>query len=225
MSTIAEFNIPAEEFALRETLEQHPDITLEVERVAAHDTLHVTPFIWASGKEHSELLPTFEADPSVEESKLLGEYEEESLYQMEWTDQTQIIGYMLLEENATVQRAITTDRQWHLHVLFPERSGLTRTYDYAKEHGFRLDINQIYDADAIQRVRFHLTEKQYEVLIEAAERGYYSIPRKINQNELADALGISNQATSERMRRATLSLIENALLVAENEESNSHSLD
>lgn len=225
MSIIAELTIPAEKFALRETLEQHPDITLEIERVVAHDTLHVTPFIWASGREHSELLSTFEADSSIEESELVGEYETECLYRMKWTNQTEIIDYMIFDENATVQQAIASNRQWRLRVLFPERSGLSRAFNYAKEHESRLDINQIYDTDTIRRVRFNLTEEQHEALTEAAEHGYYTIPRKITQTELADVLGISTQATSERIRRATLSIIENALLVEEDEESNNHPLN
>lgn len=225
MTTIAEFEIPAGEFALQETLEQHPDIRLEVDRVAAHDTHHVLPFIWASGKEYNELLPALESDSSVEEIELLGEFEDECLYRMEWTDQIHIIGYMLIEANATVQQAIAADGRWHLRVLFPERSGLSQTSDYAEEHEFSLDVNQIYDVDTPRRGRFNLSEGQHEALTEAAERGYYSVPREINQDELADALGISHQALSERLRRATLHLIETALLVEEDEESDSHPLD
>ena len=45
MASIAEFTIPAEEFALRETLERRPELVCEVERVVAHDTTHIIPFI------------------------------------------------------------------------------------------------------------------------------------------------------------------------------------
>src|SRR6056297_3558648 len=44
MSTIAQLGIPAEEFALRETLSRVPDVTVEAERVVAHDDGRVMPF-------------------------------------------------------------------------------------------------------------------------------------------------------------------------------------
>ena len=218
MTTIAEFTIPAEEFALRDTLEQYPDIRLEADRVVAHDTSHVTPFIWAAGKKPDELLPALKADSSVDDIELLGEFEDECLYRLEWTGNAHVIGYMVLEENATVQRANAGNGRWNLRVLFPERSGLSRTAEYAKEHEFTLNIERIYDVDAIRRVRFNLSEEQHETLTEAAERGYYSVPRKIDQTELADLLGVSHQALSERIRRGTLNLINNALLIEANNE-------
>ena len=222
MTTIAEFNIPAEEFTLKKTLQQHPDIRLEIDRVVAHDTVHVTPFIWVSGKDHEELLPAFEADPSIEDVELLGEFDNESHYRMKWNDHTQIIGHMVIEGNATVQQAIAKDGKWRLRALFPERSGLSETYDFAEEQGIPLTINQVYDADSIRRVRFSLTEEQHEALTEAAKQGYYSVPRETNQSELADTLNISHQAASERLRRAYLNLIEHALLVDEDDEAHSY---
>ena len=46
MPTIAEFTIPTEQFALRETLDRRPDLTFEVDRVVARATAQVMPFVW-----------------------------------------------------------------------------------------------------------------------------------------------------------------------------------
>ena len=45
MSVIAEFDIPAEEFALAETLENRPELTVHIDRVVAHNTTQVVPFV------------------------------------------------------------------------------------------------------------------------------------------------------------------------------------
>jgi predicted DNA binding protein len=45
----------------------------------------------------------------------------------------------------------------------------------------------------------------------AYKNGYYDIPRTISTNNLADALGISDQALSERLRRGTARMIASAL--------------
>ena len=51
MPTIAEFAIPTEQFALQETLDRRPDLEFEVDRVVAHATARVMPFVWVSGQD------------------------------------------------------------------------------------------------------------------------------------------------------------------------------
>ncbi len=122
MSSIAEFSIPADEFALRETLERLPEIAIEIDRVVAHNATHVLPFVWASGEGSEDLPAILDDDPSVEKSERLAEYENEQFYRMEWADEARLIGHMIVQHDAIVQRAIARNREWHLRVLFPERS-------------------------------------------------------------------------------------------------------
>jgi hypothetical protein len=96
VSTIAEFSIPAAEFALYETLERRPDMVFEIDRVVAHDTTHVVPFVRATRGEFEELIKILEDDASVEEVELLAETEEESFYRMVWTNRARVIGYMVV---------------------------------------------------------------------------------------------------------------------------------
>ena len=44
--------------------------------------------------------------------------------------------------------------------------------------------------------------------------GYYSLPRQISTQEIADEFGISDQAVSERLRRGITTLVTNTLLLA-----------
>ncbi|UPM45104.1 helix-turn-helix domain-containing protein [Halocatena salina] len=213
MTSIAEFTIPAEEFALWTTLKRLPDIEIEVDRVVAHDMSHVLPFVWVSYEENEELSTVLEDDPSVAECELLAEYEDEQFYHMTWAADVQVVGYMIVEQKATVQRAIARDRAWHLQVLFPDRNGISAVNDYAQEHDLSYDLRRLYDVDAVRRVRYDLTSNQHEALIKGLESGYYDIPREAQLADIADDLGISHQALSERFRRATRRLIENALLV------------
>ncbi len=57
----------------------------------------------------------------------------------------------------------------------------------------------------------HLTQKQEAVLVAALEVGYFDIPRDGSLTEIADELGISKQAASERLRRAMASLAQGAV--------------
>lgn len=213
MSVIAEFSIPTTEFALRETLEQCPDLTFEVDRVVAHDAEHVLPFVWVSDEEIEELTSILEGDPSVERVELLTEVDDERFYRLEWASEARVIGHMVIEHDAIVQRATATDGIWTMRVLFSDRSDVSATYEFAQSHGLTLTLEQLYGVDDTRQVRFGLTDSQHETLVEGYERGYYDVPREVDQSDLADALDISHQALSERLRRGAKSLIENALII------------
>jgi predicted DNA binding protein len=207
MATIAEFSIPASEFALRETLERRPDIVFEVDRVVANATDSVVPYVTATQGEFEGLTSLLETDETVEEVELLADAEEERVYRMVWTQEAQIIGYMVAEQGATVETATAKNDQWHLRVLFPEREGIQAVDTYARENGYSLDLAQIYGVDTREQARFELTDGQREALVMAVENGYYQIPRDFSQGDLADELGISHQALSERLRRGTEDLV------------------
>lgn len=64
---------------------------------------------------------------------------------------------------------------------------------------------------------YGLTAPQREALLLAVHRGYYNIPRQCTTVELAEQLDISDQAVTERLRRAIVTLTTNTLL--ENEDA------
>ncbi|WP_438267232.1 bacterio-opsin activator domain-containing protein [Haladaptatus pallidirubidus] len=96
-----------------------------IDRVVAHDTDYVLPFVWASNGDFETLTEVLGDDPSVGDVELLTELEDEWLYRMEWVTKTQIIAYMLLEQDATVQRAMAHNDKWTLRVLFPEQNKIS----------------------------------------------------------------------------------------------------
>lgn len=54
MSIIAEFTVPADEFALYDTLCEVPEMTVNIEHVVAHDEEHLVPYFWTSGENYTE---------------------------------------------------------------------------------------------------------------------------------------------------------------------------
>ncbi len=220
MSTIAELTIPADEFALRETLESVDDVSVEIERVVAHGPDHVMPYVWISGSESSmsnidELL---DDDPSVDETDLLTDLGDERLYRLNWIDDVTVIVHILTEEKATVLQAASEGRWWQFRVLFPERDSLASTYEFATDQGFSLDIQKIHQLNEGRQGRYGLTDAQYETLVAALEGGYYEIPRNVDMESLSNDLDISHQALSERLRRAHRSLVEEAVTIGHDEE-------
>ncbi|QLG48242.1 helix-turn-helix domain-containing protein [Natrinema halophilum] len=220
MSTIAEFAVPAAEFALRHTLEATDDLDVEIERVVAYDPDHVMPYVWFSGTgETLETLGDALAnDPSVEEAEQLTDLDDERLYRMNWVDDVTVILHLLTEEQATVLDAHVKTKRWRFRVLFPEREALSRTYDFASEQGLGIEIHKIHQLEENRHGRFGLTDAQYETLVAALESGYYEIPRGMDMDELSGELEISHQALSERLRRAHRALVEEVIDIGESDE-------
>lgn len=218
MATIAEFTIPANEFALAETLERRPDLTVNIDRVVAHNTTQVTPFVRVTQGEVEGLTEILENDSSVEEVELFGETDDERFYRLVWNETAQFIGYMINEHAATVQEATAANGEWHLRVLFSDRDALSSTGEYARENDVGFTLKQIYGPENFETARHNLTEAQYETLALAVEKGYYDVPRDTTAKELSDELGISHQALSERHRRATKSLVVSALATIDEED-------
>lgn len=221
MSTISEMSLSAETFALGETLESVPGATFDIERVVAHDSDRVLPFVWASAPDRAALEAAFEEDTSVNNVELLSDLDDEWLYQMEWISHVQFVVHALLEAQATLLDAHSEDGRWHLRMLFPDRESLSQTYEFCEDHDISLAIETIYEMNNERHGRFGLTEEQVEALTAAFEYGYYEVPRDVSVADLADQLEISHQALSERFRRAHGNLVENTLVVGSDEETES----
>lgn len=215
MSTIAELTLPADEFALRRTLEAVPDLEVEVERVVAYDPDHVMPYVWFStATEHLETLDdALRDDPSVESVELLTDLESERLYRMHWVEDVAVMLHVLTEEGATVLEASGERSHWRFRILFPERDALSRTYDFVDEQGLTADVEKIHELEDDRHGRYGLTDAQHETLVAALENGYYEIPRAVDMEELSVDLGVSHQALSERLRRAHRTLVEAAITI------------
>ncbi|WP_227355412.1 helix-turn-helix domain-containing protein [Haladaptatus salinisoli] len=211
--TVVEAEIPIDEFALGETLSALDGVRCEVERVVAHDDGQVMPFVWMSSADadRARIETLLSDDPSVSETELLIDLSDRWLYRMQWVGQIETLVGILTKESAIL--AVTgSEEGWSLRTLFPDRQTLSRTYERFKENGLTLEIRNIYRLEDGQQGRLELTDEQQEALILAYERGYYDIPRETTAAALADELGITHQALSERLRRGHENLVGTALV-------------
>ncbi len=223
MATTVVGRLPADEFALAETLEAVPDVAFRAERVieAGNDT--VMPLLWARARDggdldEDELTAALVEDSTTDEVVLLGDFDDEWLYRMQWTGHVELLVHMITQSRATVLRASTTDSQWELRVLFPNRDDVSSTFEFCDAHGLTFDVQSVHEMDVTPSGRYGLTDAQYEALVTAHESGYFSVPRETSLDDLADDLGVSHQALSERIRRGTDMLIGETLLTEQSGE-------
>lgn len=212
MAIIVRGRVPATEFALAETLSTLSDVAFEVEKIVESGTDAVMPLLWARGADHETVTSVFDDDPSVREVELLSDFGDEHLYRMEWISEIELVLQMLTTAGATIMEAFSGDMSWSLRVLYPTRNALTETSDYCDEKDLTFDIKSVHEMEGDPAGRYGLSEVQYRAFTAAAEAGYYHVPRDITMQALAEELGVSHQALSERLRRAVDTLAANTVL-------------
>lgn len=212
MTSIIEFELPTEEFALEETLSALPEAQIEIERVVADDPDRITPYVWARTDDFDALEAAFEDDPTVEEVTKLSETDEERSYRMTWTGPIDLIVQLLTEYHGTITHATGSDDRWDFRAVFPDHDSLSQAHDSAKEAGFRFDVRAIYGAEDTRHIQHGLTEKQRDTMVAAFESGYFKVPRNVTMTEFAEQQDLSHQAISEQLRRATDKLVESTLV-------------
>jgi hypothetical protein len=213
--TIVIVSFPADAFALAQTLQTLPDVAFECERIVESGDDAIMPLVWARGADPEVLEAAFADDPTVREVSRVAEFDGELLYRMEWVDHISVLLRMLTHADATVLDAYGRADEWRLRVMFPTRDGLSATHEFCRDHGFDLDVESVREMAGEPAGRYGLTDDQYDALVRAVQRGYYDVPKRVSLSALADEVGISHQALSERLRRGVEALVTDTLLVAE----------
>ncbi|PSP73735.1 DNA-binding protein [Halobacteriales archaeon QS_3_64_16] len=213
MDTIAEFDVPAEKFALARTLEAL-NVSFDAERVTAHDIDWVIPLLWAAGERAvlDELEATLRKDPSVESVAVLTELDDERLLRIEWVKDVRFVIHMLVKEDAAILSMSGTDGRWSFRALFPDRGAVSSTYDFCEQWDLGVTLGSVREMTQDRHSRFGLTAAQNEVLVTALDHGYFDVPRGADVDDLAAEIGISRQAVSERLRRAHRKLIRSTMV-------------
>lgn len=212
MSIIAEFSVESDDFALNHALTETPHMVIEIEQVVATMENKVMPYFWVNGGDHEEFKAAFENDDSVTNIATIDEADGAKLYRAEWTKNIETIVYAYVELGATIIRAIGRNENWELRIRFDDQESLSTFQEYCEENDITFDLNRIQEQEQpMASAQYDLTTKQRETLVTALEGGYYEVPQKISMSELADQMGISQQALSKRFHSAHKNLITSTL--------------
>ena len=203
MTLIADFYL--ETPVLRTALAAVPRMDLSVEQQTLRDSKPFALALWASSGDFEAFDDGLTADPTVADATVLAEVGDQRLYQVALTPRGE--EYMTYHAWADLDSVfVSADRVgdgWRVRIRFPDRDCLREYVEYCKEQGLIFDLRQLYDARGPESDSFGLTDRQRETVRTAAEMGYYEVPRRVELEDLAEVLGVSRQAVSERLRRAT----------------------
>ncbi|QLG63725.1 helix-turn-helix domain-containing protein [Halorarum salinum] len=219
MTVLASFVVDSKVLPIGQLVRENPSMTLEFERIVPTEDA-LMPYFWVHGGDIASFEGDLAASPLVTDFDLLDQFENTALYRVEWKPDQGMLIQGIVEAEGAILEGDVGQAQMEFLVRFPDHDHLGRFYNYCMEHDITVEMRQIYSlTDRSERAReFGLTADQREALVLAARYGYFSTPRETSMSELADELGITQQAMSERIRRGMEKVMLEALGLARNDE-------
>lgn len=213
MSVILEFHVDHDQFRLGQVLSGPPVMDIELERIVPTGDA-VMPFLWVEGDEYESFEQKVLASDSVDDLAALDNVDDGVLYRITWrADQNDII-QGITEAEGTVLEAFNSDDGWEFHIRFNDHDRLSQFYNYCTDQNIGIHIIRNYTlTERTESVKqFRLSNEQREALILALREGYFETPGQVSLSELADELGITQQAMSNRIRRGNKQVLNETLL-------------
>ena len=212
MSVVAEFTIPASAFAFGEALGTEPPVKVTLERLFPAGN-RIVAYVWITESEFETFEDTVRERPYVHAFERIDSIDGSHQYRVEWDAGLEDLLAGIQRAEGVILQASGVET-WTFQLRFPNHDRLEEFYSYVTDHDIDLDVDRVYVlADqSTGGPEFDLTLAQREALMQAVRRGYFKVPRDVTMGTIADDLGISNQAASERIRRGTDSILRAVLL-------------
>lgn len=212
MSVIVEITVPAADFELGRSLQTTDNgARFELERMIP-TTDRVIPYFWAKDTDFAALTASLSDDENVLGLTLLDDFDDRALFRIEWPSDINGLVGSIKAHGATIIDAAGTNERWEFQLRFPDSADISGFHADCKRQGIHLDLRRLYRPEQSDLETSGLTPTQRETLLTALEEGYFSIPRRTTGEELAEKLGVSDQAVSERLRRAQTTVFTSLLL-------------
>jgi len=169
------------------------------------------PFLWARHADTDAVERAIQADSSIADVQRIGLDRNIGQFQVEWNEEFQQLIDEIVDQHGIMQDAEAANGMWYLTLKFVDQKAVQEFQEHFHGRGYDFELQRIFDSNAPRERAYNLTPEQREVLVVALKTGYFSIPREAQIGDLADELGISTNAVSQRLRRATRNLTENTL--------------
>ena len=215
MSVIAELRVPSADFELGRILTVEGVTSIELENLVPIGEATV-PLFWIHNSTRHSFLEIVQRHPAVTSASEVDVFEDRTLFTLDWDANQDHVFRGISESGGQLLSAIGTPDAWDFELRFPSHDALSEFTTHCEDAQVSVEATRVYNpVDPDVGPWYDLTEPQREAIRLAVQRGYYDIPRGCTTKELADELGISDQAVTERLRRAIVALVTYTLIPAE----------
>lgn len=213
VSTIATLRVPASEFVLDEVLSRHEATEARLLRSVQLDGATIAPLLWIQSNDFTSVEAALRDDPSVVNTSRLFSTTDGNGYRVGLRPATDSVMRLFADNRFSVVAASGHDGEWVFRVFAEARDSLATLTDKWRHVDLTHTVERVVTCDDVPNpTRFGLTDSQYHTLVTAFREGYYSVPRESDITAVANILGITHQATSQRLRRGHEQLVQKALV-------------
>ena len=211
MSVIADVSIPAEQFALGHLLEVRPGVQVRLESMIPTGETTI-PYFWVETPDVDAVEAALRESPIVEAATIVDRVGDEALFRVDWTADVDGVVDAITEADCVILGGNGHGDHWTFQLRFPDYDDLSTFYRTVMDKGISVDLEGVHNPmEESGPPVGKLTAEQREALRIAFEAGYFSVPREITLVELAERLGISDSAVSQRIRRGLSKLLASGL--------------
>ena len=213
MSITAKAYIEHEDLALVPLLRNLDGVNIRVILQATTDPSSGTfPFV-IEYDNIEELEDTLAADHTVTDYERIDSNDGTNIYNILHTDKAKLISPAVTQANGFLLQAETKDKGWMIQTQLPSRDALHSVWGRARENDISFSLLELYEKrKGGSKSSFGLTEEQQRALEVAYEKGYFSEPREMSLEDIANEVGVSSTAMSGRLRRGMRSLVSSTLI-------------
>ena len=217
MSVITDVRIPPDDFELGQILRLDEATAIELETLVPSDAATV-PLFWVYDSVGDSFLDAVERYPTVDSVTEMDVFEDRTLFRLDWDASQDRLFQCILSNQGQILSATGTPEGWNFELRFPDHESMSKYQTCCEDAHISSELLRVYNpTDPGAGPWYGLTEPQREALMLAVRMGYYDIPRGCTTEELANELGISDQAVTERLRRAIGSFARHTLLTRDAE--------
>ncbi|MFP9190656.1 helix-turn-helix domain-containing protein [Natronosalvus vescus] len=218
MSVIVEFQIPSADFELGRILHVEGVTSIELETLVPIGEATV-PLFWIHNTTRHSFLENVQRHPAVNDASEVDVFEDRALFTLDWDANHDHVFRAIRETDGQLLSAIGTPDVWEFELRFPNHDALSEFTSHCEDAQVSLEATRVYNPTKPDAGPWYsLSKPQREAITLAVQNGYYDIPRGCTTKELADELEISDQAVTERLRRAIVALVSYTIIPPKTED-------
>lgn len=201
MSIIATLAVPIESFPLGRLAAGETPSSIKLARVVPLGQ-QVFPYLWVSDGL-ADLESMLQDDPDIASYDVVDATGDAALVKVAWSPGVNGFLDAVHSVGANVLEAVTEAGRWHVRLRFDEDRDLTEFHRHCAAADISFELLTVHNPGLYfeQAQLSELTPVQRETIQTALESGYFDVPRETNLVELAEELGVSDSAVSQRLRR------------------------
>lgn len=172
-------------------------------------------FLWVSECSFADFESAIADDATLAEWSKLVEFDDRALYRIATPEHaesdTPLVFPLSRRHDVNVLESRRDANGFHLRIRAPSRDAFRAFQSDLADRGATVEVERIVPEGRSASEPGELTEKQWEALRLAYERGYFATPKEVTLTELAEEFGTTRQTLSHHVRSAVESLVEHAV--------------